>query len=405
MEAVILAAGEGVRMRPLTWTRPKVMLPVGNKPILEHLIANLKRAGVRDIVLVVGYRDDVIREYFGDGSGFGVAIRYVGQRKQLGTTDALRSALHLLGDRFLMLNGDAIVGAKDIERVILEDGMVLGVREVENPLDFGIVEVGAGLVRRIIEKPEKPPGNLINAGVYCFSSDIFEFLDATSLSRRGEYEVTDAIQLALDHGVVFKACDIMRWFDMGYPWNLLDANEMIVSEFERSVIEGEVEEGVVVKGGVVVGEGSVIRSGSYIIGPVVIGADCVVGPNCFIRPSTSIGDNCHIGAGVEVKNSIIMSDTKVPHLSYLGDSIVGYGCNLGAGTKIANLRLDGREIYMNVGGRRVFTGRRKFGAVLGDRVKTGINTTINVGSMIGNDVFTGPGAVVDDCVEPFTKVF
>jgi len=134
----------------------------------------------------------------------------------------------------------------------------------------------------------------------------------------------------------------------------------------------------------------VVRSGSYIVGPVIIGDDCDIGPNCYLRPYTAIGDNCHIGAAVEVKNSIIMRGSKIPHHNYVGDSIIGEGCNLGSGTKIANLRLDKKNV--EVAG--IDTRRRKLGAIIGDRVETGINASINVGSIIDNDAHIGPGAVV-----------
>ncbi len=405
MKAVVLAAGEGTRMRPLTYTKPKVMLPIANKPILEHLIGELAKAGIKDIVLVVGYRDEIVRNYFNDGSEFDVNIEYVSQRKQLGTADALRSAIHLLEDDFIMLNGDNIVSSDDIKKIATSDEMAIGVVSVENPQDFGVVEIENDKVKRIIEKPEKPPSNLINAGVYRFTSDIIEFLEKTPLSKRGEYEITDTIQLAINSGIEFKPVEMDTWIDVGYPWDLLKANEFMLKNLKESIIEGKVEEGAYIKGNVVIGERTVVRSGSYIIGPVVIGKNCVIGPNCFIRPYTSIGDNCHIGACVEIKNSIIMSNTNVPHLNYVGDSVIGENCNLGAGTKIANLRLDGKEIYATVKGRKISTKRRKFGAVIGDNVKTGINVSINVGTMIGNDVFIAPSAKVEGYIEPYSRVF
>jgi NDP-sugar pyrophosphorylase family protein len=145
----------------------------------------------------------------------------------------------------------------------------------------------------------------------------------------------------------------------------------------------------------------VIKSGSYIMGPVSIGEGCEVGPNCYIRPYTAIGDGCHIGHAVEVKNCIIMRGSKFPHHNYAGDSVIGEGCNFGAGTKIANLRLDRKEVV--VAGVR--TGRSKLGAIIGDSVQTGINASINVGAVIGNDTFIGPGAVASGIIMPNSKIF
>ena len=166
-------------------------------------------------------------------------------------------------------------------------------------------------------------------------------------------------------------------------------------------IHGTIEENAVIKGSISVGNRSVIRSGSYISGPVVIGEDCVIGPNCYIRPSTSIGNGCHIGAAVEIKNSIIMNGSKVPHLSYVGDSIIGEDCNLGAGTKVANLKLNNKTV--SVEGQD--TGRRKLGVIMGDDVETGINSSINVGTMIGSRSRIGPGTFVSGNLPQKSRVF
>ena len=163
---------------------------------------------------------------------------------------------------------------------------------------------------------------------------------------------------------------------------------------------GEVEENVVIKGAVSIGEDTVIRSGSYIVGPVIIGRNCNIGPSCYIRPCTAIADGCHIGAAVEVKNSIIMNGSKIPHHNYVGDSVIGEGCNLGAGTKIANLRLDGK----NITAAGIDTGRRKLGVVIGNNVKTGINSVMDCGTIIGENVLIGPGAKVHGTVRPGSRI-
>ena len=402
LQAVILAAGEGTRMRPLTYTKPKVMLPIANKPILHHLIQNLISAGIDEIILVVGYKEETIRNYF--GRKFGSAeIMYVRQSKQLGTADALLAAEHLLDEQFIMLNGDAIVFDRDLRKMVREKNS-LAVKRVENPSDFGVVEIADGRIRRILEKPARPPSNLINAGIYHFTREIVEYLKKTPLSERGEYEITDTITMAIEGGMEFKAVEIEDWIDVGYPWDMLRANQTLLSDIAGR-IDGVVEEGAVIKGKVTVGEGSEIMSGSYIVGPVVIGKNCKIGPNCYIRPYTSIGDNCHVGNAVEIKNSIIMKGSKIPHLNYIGDSIIGENCNFGAGTKVANLRLDEGIVQVTVKGKRISTGLKKFGAVVGDNVKTGINVSINVGTMVGNNVFIGPGRVVSGSVQPHSKVF
>ena len=400
MKAVILAAGEGTRMHPLTYTRPKVMLPIANKPILEHLLIEVKKAGISEFIFIVGYHDEQVRDYFGSGERWGVNIEYCSQRRQLGTADALKMVAGLAGRNFLVINGDIIVGQQDIGRLTNKNENTLSIIEVEDAEDVGVVEVRQGEVVRIYEKAEKPPSRMANAGLYLFTSDIFDAISKTPKSLRGEYEITDSIQLMIDKGQPVSYQEISHWLDFSYPWDLLTANEYLLAMIEPQNL-GEVEKNVVLKGVVSIGKNTVVRSGSYIVGPVIIGQDCDIGPNCYIRPATSIGDNCHIGAAVEVKNSIIMKGSKIPHHNYVGDSIIGEGCNFGAGTKIANLKL-GKDNIVVAG---IDTKRRKLGAIIGDRVETGINASINVGCMIGNDTCIGPGAIAHGVISPGSKVF
>jgi bifunctional UDP-N-acetylglucosamine pyrophosphorylase/glucosamine-1-phosphate N-acetyltransferase len=399
LKAVILAAGEGSRMRPLTYSRPKVMVPIANKPIIEYLLLAARDAGVSEFIFVVGYRDEQVRDYFGDGERWGVKIEYCNQKRQMGTADALRMVEGLVGDSFLMMNGDIILHTKDIKKVIARGGNVLGAIEVKDPVGLGVVEVSRGKVTRIHEKTEKPPSRLANAGLYLFIPAVFEAIAATPKSPRGEYEITTSLQIMINKGAKVSCQELSYWLPLNYPWDLLMANETLMAGLKER-IEGELEENVVVRGVVAIGEGTVVKSGTYIVGPVVIGANCNIGPNCYIRPSTSIGDGCHIGNAVEIKNSIIMKNTAMPHHNYIGDSVIGEGCNFGAGTKIANLRLD--EASVSVGS--INTSRRKLGAIIGDEVKTGINASINVGTMIGDNTHIGPGVVVSGVIAPNSRL-
>jgi bifunctional UDP-N-acetylglucosamine pyrophosphorylase/glucosamine-1-phosphate N-acetyltransferase len=399
MKAIILAAGEGSRMRPLTYTRPKVVLPLANKPILEHLLVEARKAGITEFILVVGYHDEQIRDYFGNGKKWGVNIGYLTQRKQLGTADALRMVEGLTDGNFLVINGDIMVASGDITGIMDAKETTLGIKKVEDVRDLGLVQLSEGKVVRIHEKAAKPPSHMANAGIYLFTPDIFGAISQTSKSPRGEYEITDSLQLMIDEGCDICYQEISYWLDLSYPWDLLPANESLLKGIEPQNL-GEVEENAVVKGVVSIGKNTVVRSGSYIVGPVIIGQNCDIGPNCYIRPYTSIGDNCHIGSAVEVKNSIIMKGSKIPHHNYVGDSIIGEGCNFGAGTKIANLRLDKKDI--RVAGRD--TRRRKLGAIVGDRVETGINACIDVGSIIGNNTYIGPGAIARGVISPDSRL-
>ncbi len=400
MKAIILAAGEGNRMRPLTYTRPKVMLPIANKPILEHLLIEVGKAGIREFIFIVGYCDEQVRDYFGNGDKWEVSIDYCSQRKQLGTADAVKLTEGLVDGNFLMINGDIIVNHDDIRKIANRNDIALSIIEIEDARGLGVVELNQGKVVHIYEKTEKPPSHMANAGLYLFTPDIFDAISQTPKSPRGEYEITDSLQLMIDKGHHISCQEIGYWLDISYPWDLLPANEFLMSTIEPQNL-GKIEENVVMEGQVSIGKNTLVRSGSYIVGPVIIGQDCDIGPNCYIRPYTSIGDNCHIGSAVEVKNSIIMRDSKLPHHNYVGDSIIGEECNLGAGTKIANLKLDKKNIV--VAG--IDTKRHKLGAIIGDRVETGINASINVGSMIGNNVRIGPGVVAHGVISPNSKIF
>ncbi len=380
MQCVILAAGEGKRMRPLTASRPKVMLPVANMPMVEYLIIAARECGIEDFVLVVGYGEKEIRTYFGDGSSRGVTIHYVTQRQQLGTADALRAAEPLIRGRFLLMNGDMILKSEDIRAICAMDAPCMGIYPSEHPEQFGVVTVDDGRVTGLVEKSAKPPSNLINAGAYLFDEEIFSILAELTLSERGEYELTDALFHYIEDGRL-AAHRLSFWLDIGAPWNLLDANEVMLKDAPSEVL-GEIEEGVYISGPVSLGKGSVIKSGTYIEGPCTIGEQCRIGPHAYIRGSTAIGDGCHIGHSTEIKNSVILPGTKIPHFNYAGDSVIGSGCNFGAGTKIANLRHD-RNI-IKVGGYN--SGRKKFGAVIGDNVQFGINCSVNVGSVVGSGV-------------------
>ncbi|MFW5637993.1 MAG: sugar phosphate nucleotidyltransferase, partial [Methanoculleus sp.] len=189
MQCVVLAAGEGKRMRPLTARRPKVMLPIANRPMMEHLILAARDAGITDFIFVVGYFEREIRNHFGDGSNLGVNVTYVTQRHQLGTGDALRATGGLVNDRFLLLNGDMVLRRDDIERLCRMGAPCMGIHETDHPEDYGVVTMEGDRITGLEEKSERPRSNLINAGAYIFDPDIFDLLAGVTLSGRGEYEL------------------------------------------------------------------------------------------------------------------------------------------------------------------------------------------------------------------------
>jgi bifunctional UDP-N-acetylglucosamine pyrophosphorylase/glucosamine-1-phosphate N-acetyltransferase len=398
MQCVVLAAGEGKRMRPLTAKRPKVMLPLANKPMAGHLLWAAREAGIRDFIFVVGYEEQEVREYFGDGSDFGVRIRYVTQRHQKGTADALCAAENLIDGPFLMMNGDMVVKSQDIAGIMENTPPCMGIYQSDHPWDYGVVMMEKNQVTGLEEKSDQPESTLINAGMYLLTPGIFSLLKEVTSSPRGEFELTDALMAYIDHHEL-TGYPLSSWLDVGYPWDLLDANAVLLNHIE-SANAGTVEEGVQIRGVVSIGKGSLVKSGTYIEGPCIIGEDCRIGPHAYIRGATSIGAGCHIGHSTEIKNSVIMKNTKIPHFNYLGDSVVGSGCNFGAGTKVANLRHDHNTVKIH----GIDTRRSKMGAVIGDDVRFGINCSINVGTVIGSRVSVAPHCFVEGWIADETKV-
>lgn len=387
MQAIILAAGKGIRMLPLTETRPKPMLRVANKPILEHNLEQLVDL-VDEVILVIGYRGEKIREYFGDEFK-NLKIKYVEQKEQKGTGHALKVASSEIKNDFIVLAGDDLYFKEDIKQVLKKVPCML-VKEHRNPRDFGVVEIKNNKIVNLEEKPEEVKSNLVNTSLYHLNKEIFKY--EIGLSERKEYELTDYIKKILPVDFVLAT----NWFPITYPWNLLDANEFFISKIEENELLGKIESNVYVGEKVKIGKGTIIKSGSYIEGNVIIGEDCKIGPNCYIRGYTSIGDNCHIGNGVEIKNSIIFDNSNAPHLNYVGDSIIGSNCNLGAGSITANLRHDNKNVLVYVKNKFFDTKRRKFGAIIGDYVKTGIGTLIYPGRKISANKTTRPGEIVKE---------
>ena len=400
MKCVILAAGEGKRMHSLTFTRPKVMLPIANKPILEWNLLNAIDSGLTEFVFVVGYKSEMVRNYFGDGTNWDASIDYVNQGKALGTAHAIGTVENFVDD-FIVLCGDTIFGEEDFQN-IAKNKMSMGLVEVENAKEYGIVKLEGKRIVQIHEKMENPISNVINAGIYHFDSNIFGYIHKTGKSPRGEYEITDSINLLIKEESM-EGIFLKEWRDVVYPWHLLDANEEILKKSEGG-IEGDISENATLTETVIVGKNSKILPGSHIEGPVVIGSDCKIGPNCYVRPYTAIGNSCHVGNACEIKNSIIMDGSNVPHQNYVGDSVIGQNCNLGAGTKIANLRLDKKNINTILNGKKLDTNRRKLGVIMGDDVQTGINSAVDVGTIIGNKVFIGPGAMAKGEIKPYAKM-
>ena len=393
-EALILAAGKGTRMWPLTEKLPKPLLPLCGKSIIEQQIIALEKVGVKRINILIGHRMKEISDLLGNGNKYEVKINYIVQSEQKGTGHAVSLAEKHIDNAFFCLNGDTLINEENLKRLAKKDNeMAMMVTNVDDGSDFGVVKSENGILTEIIEKGFSGKSS-INAGIYLFNKKIFKSLKSIKKSIRGEIELTDALILNKIYTIEY----IGFWKDIGSPWDLLTANESCIDQIENEVY-GNIEDNVNINGNIYLGKDSIIKSGTYIEGPIWIGENCVIGPNAYLRKGTVLCANNKVGAASEVKNSILFENAKAPHHNYVGDSIIGKNCNLGSGTKIANLRLDKKEIQVILKGKRVDSGRKKLGVIMGDNVKTGINASINSGTIIGSDSRIGPNAMISGTYE------
>ena len=366
-QAVILAAGEGQRLRPFTVTKPKAMLSIAGKPILRYVIESLAQNGIRNIVLVVGYRKEQIFDYMGSGEQFGVDITYVTQERQLGTAHALAQAKGTTENEFLVLPGDKLIEADTIAQFVAVKPNAMLVKRVDNPVRYGVVTIDNGVVKGIIEKPKQPKSNIINTGIYAFNRQIFSFIET-------ELGIPDALNDMIAQGKYLNAHQTDgTWLDVVYPWDILSLNDIVIHQIQAN-LGGTIETGVSVKGLVSVGKDTVIRSNSYITGPVVIGDNCDIGPSVCLLPATSIGDNVVISPFTEIKNSVIGSDVNIEPGCIIQDSVIDKGCVIKGQFTVcsgeADVKVDDEHHSVTVG------------AMLGE------------GCNIGNSVVAQPGVIV-----------
>ena len=390
MKAVILAAGEGLRCRPLTLTRSKVMLPVAGKPLLEYIINALSENGITEIILVVGYKKERIMDYFGEGNNFGVTISYVFQNAQLGTAHAVKQVKDLVDGDFLVTNGDNIVDASTVSDLLaLKNGATtLLAVERKHTTGYGVVISENGTVSEILEKPKEVVSHTVNAGIYKFTQEIFDEIEQTPQSESGEYAITDTIQQMIKKGTnVGLVTSKSMWIDAVHSWDLLKANAVMLEGSEKD-IKGTVEKGATIKGDVVVGENSLIRAGCYIVGPVSIGKNCDIGPNAVILPSTAIGDNTTIGSSVEIQNSIIMYDVSIGSGSYISNSIIG------AHNNIAPQFSTETDSDLSIEMKGILHHADLLGTVMGDGNSVGNRVLVKAGKMIANNCNIGSGVTV-----------
>ena len=383
MKALILAAGEGARMGPFTASVPKVMIPVGNRPLLEYVVQALVENGVRDLVLVVGYRRERIQSHFQDGKAFHARISYVTQTKQLGTAHAVWEARPHMEERFLVLNGSNMVDSRFVEDLLASrDKPAVLITQSERPRSYGVVTVRGKALVGITEKPTEVISNLINTGAYALDQRIFDEIER--LAKEGKHDLPSAVS-ALAQGTEVDAIRTEgTWVDALYPWDLLRLNATALKG-AHEVRAGTIEPAVTIRGRVSIGDGCVIRSGAYLLGPLALGPGCEIGPNAVLLPSTSLGKNVRIGAHTTVANSILMDDVILGPACVVQDGVVGSGVVAKAGLLAASgsgdVQIEGEWHTV-----------AQLGALIGEDVEIGNGVSVTPGTVINERARVESGA-------------
>jgi len=372
MKAVVLAAGEGTRLEPLTETRPKPMLPAANRPLLEHVVEAVREAGIDELVVVVGYRRERIQSYFEDGDDWGVSIEYAVQEKQLGTGHAVLQAEPFVDGAFVAMNGDRIVAADDVSRVVerLEETgrTTLAVARSERPSDYGVVELEGEDVVDVVEKPpaHTTSSDVINAGIYGFDPGAFDALRATDAD--GELAVTDTLERLARRDAVTAVMARGRWLDVSYLWDLLAVNGRVV---ERDVSPS-----------------ARIADAASVVGDVALGADVRLRPGARVLTGSALGDNVEVGANAVVENCVVLPDATIGPGAVVRDCVLGENASVGANATVA-----GGDADVAVNG-TVHEGVR-LGGVIGDNARVGGAASLAPGSIVGNRTVVETDSGVD----------
>ncbi len=374
MKAVILAAGEGKRLRPYTENLPKVMLPIVNKPILEYVFDAVTKSGIDEIIVVVGYKKEVILEHFKDYKK--ANITYVTQDKQLGTAHALLQAKKYLDDSFIVLSGDNIIDNNSISNLIKDKSKYgILIKKHPHPSKYGVVFLEKNRLKEIVEKPKEEMGSFISTGIYKLPKSVFKTIN--DLASEGIYALSTVIQQLVNQDEEINTILAESWMDIVYPWDLIKVNETMIHDSPSST-SGTIEKDVIIKGNVFIGKDTTIYSGCYIVGPVVIGKGCEIGPNACIFPSTTIGNNSVVHPYSEIRNTIIMNEAHIGSHSLIKNSIIGRSTIIGdhfssiIGTPTVEIEGEFKKL-------------QNMGTMIGDDCNIGSHVVIDSGKIIGRN--------------------
>ena len=382
MKAVVLAAGEGRRLEPLTNRRPKPMLSIAGQPLLEYVLEAIADAGIDEVVFVVGYARDRIRTHFGDGDDWGVDLEYVVQEKQLGTAHAIAQAAAAVDDAFVVLNGDRIIEPSAItsvcDRLERDGGPVLTVTRSADPGAYGVVDLDGDRVVDITEKPREATSELINAGVYGFERSVFDAIEGTPADAAGERQVTDTLTEFVENGGVSAVRYGGLWEDVSHLWDVTRVTGHVLDR------DGSTNDGTV-------------AASAHLVDPVHVGAGTSVASNATVKRGCSLGENVTVGANAVLSNTVVLNDAVVADGAVVRDAVIAENAHVGANATVvggeADVVVDG-DVYEDV----------RLGAVVGDNATVGGGTTVAAGTVVGDDATVDAGCVVSGRVRSGSEV-
>ena len=376
MQAIILTAGEGARLSGWTSNRPKGMLSIGNRPILDYLVRGITDSGIKEINMVVGYGKNSVMSYFGDGSSFGCKISYLFQDEKTGTIDALKIGMDGIRDEFILVPGDNYVSSKAFKSLIKFNSNILLSGQAERWSKWGEIEVVGGNAKITFENPNAY-GRIHFTGIMKINKSLALRLIELSGAHLGE-----ALQ-TLGSEYPFEVVKADYWHNIVYPWDLISGNGLALRD-NLLYRHGKIERNVSIQGEVSIGKGTLIRSGTYLQGPLSIGANCDIGPNSVIGRSVSIGDNTTIGAFTEIENSIVMKNCEIGSYCSLKGSVVGDDNTLGshciAIPNDRNIMYFGQEFSIS-----------NRGVMIGDSCRIGSRAILEGGSILLSNTTIGEG--------------
>ncbi len=376
MQAIILTAGEGARLSGWTTNRPKGMINLGNRPILDYLVRGITDSGIKEINMVVGYGKNSVMSYFGDGTSFNCKINYHFQDERTGTIEALKIGLNGIHDEFILVPGDNYVSSKAFKNLRKFNTNILLSGQAERWSKWGEIEVIEGKAKITFDNPNAY-GRIHFTGIMKINKSLALRLIELSGSHLGE-----ALQ-ALGSEYPFEVVKADYWHNIVYPWDLISGNSMALRD-NLIYKNGKVEANVSIRGDVSIGKGTIIRSGTYLQGPLSIGDNCDIGPNSVIGSSVSVGDNTTIGAFTEIVDSIIMKNCEIgSYCSFKGtvvgeDNIIGSHC----------VAVPNNRNIMYLGKEFAISNR---GAMIGDGCRIGSRAILEGGSILLSNATIGEG--------------